>query len=149
MSPVLRAVLEGQYPSGKNQIRLSAPAAGVIRRSPRRKFEDWRGTSYAQLDRQRGAWAKLTVPAQLTVQCYKGDLIGRDMPGVLDALLHVLEWCPVHKSKRRCPKTCPLPFVLNDNLLEGGLFGRPVLDRARPRIELVIVPYNALAKETI
>lgn len=107
-----------------------------------RRFEDWRGTCYAQLDRQRGAWVKLTVPAKLNVQCYKGDLIGRDMPGVLDALLHVLEWCPAHKTKRRCPKTCPMPFVLNDNLLEGGTFERPILDRAHPRIELIIEPYE-------
>lgn len=142
MSQVLRAVLDGQYPSGKNQIKMFAPIAGVIKKYPQKTFEQWRGTSYAQLDRQRGAWAKLMTPASVVVRCFPGDLIGRDTPGVMDALWHVLEWCPAHLKKRRCSKACRLPFVLNDKLLEGVTWARPVLDRARPRIELEITPYQ-------
>ena len=51
MSQLLRAVLVGQHPSGKNQIGISALAAGKIHRYPQASFERWRATAYAQLDR--------------------------------------------------------------------------------------------------
>ncbi len=146
MRQVLRAVLTGQYPSGKNQIKMSAPKAHFIMKFPQASFEKWRGTSYAQLDRQRGAWAKLLIPAKITIQCYKGDLIGRDAPGVQDAILHLLEWCPVHSKKVCRKRQCNLPFVANDNLLEAVDFRRPILDREHPRVELLIEPYEDAPK---
>lgn len=141
MSQILRVVLAGQYPSGKNQIKMSAPRAGLIMKFPQASFEKWRAASYSQLDRQRGAWAKLTTPAKITIQCYKGDLIGRDAPGVQDAIFHLLEWCPIHSKKVCRKKECRLPFVANDNLLEGVDFRQPILDRENPRIEILIQPY--------
>jgi hypothetical protein len=138
LSPVLRAVLAGQHPSGKNQIQMSAPAAGVIRRFPKASFEAWRGTGYAQLDRQRGAWEKLKVPAVVTVRYTKGDLIRRDVPGMEDALCHLLEWCPIHGLRHKKGRDCPLPFVADDALLEDWHFVQLPLDREHPRLELVI-----------
>lgn len=142
MSNVLRVVLEGQHPSGKNQIKMSAPKAHFIMKFPQRSFEDWRGSAYSSLDRQRGAWAKLTVPAHVSVRYTKGDLLRRDVPGMMDALCHLLEWCPAHKKKRLCSKRCPLPFVADDALLEAWTWERPILDRARPRLEFTITPYE-------
>lgn len=144
MSSVLRAVLVGQHPSGKNQIQLSAPSAGIIRRFPQASFERWRGTAYAQLDRQRGAWDKLTTRARIDVKYWPGDLIRRDRPGMEDALFHLLEWCPVHgiskKARKRAPN-CRLPFVDDDFLLDSGSWTQMPLDRERPRLELLIEPF--------
>jgi hypothetical protein len=140
VSQVLRAVLIGQMPSGKNAIRTQVTAGG-IHRFPKRRFEEWRGTAYAQLDRQRGAWVKLAAPARVNVRYWPGDLIRRDPPGMMDALSHVLEWCPVH-GKRKVPG-CALPFVADDSLLVSWFWRLEKLDRARPRLDLVIEPHEA------
>lgn len=137
MSQILRAVLVGQMPSGKNAIRTQVIAGG-IHRFPKKRFEDWRGTGYAQLDRQRGAWAKLTTPAKIVIRYTPGDLIRRDVPGIEDALGHLLEWCPIHGKKKR--PECPLNFIADDSLLEDWTFERMPLDRANPRLELEITP---------
>lgn len=142
MDLVLRAVLVGQHPSGKNQIKMSAPKAHFIMKFPQKSFENWRASAYSQLDRQRGAWVKLMGPAHVGVRYTKGDLLRRDVPGMMDALCHILEWCPAHKTKRRCSKRCQLPFVLDDNLLESWTWHRPILDRANPRLEFTITPYR-------
>lgn len=142
MQQILRAVLRGQMPSGKNQIKMSAPRAGMIMRFPQASFEAWRSRSYAQLDEQRGAWDKLARPAKVTVRYFKGDLIGRDTPGIMDALCHLLEWCPIHGRNKKLKPHCPLPFVGNDALLEGWVWERPILDRENPRLELTIEPYE-------
>ncbi len=142
MSKILRAVLVGQHPSGKNQIQMSAPAAGVIRRYPQKSFEAWRSSAYSQLDRQRGAWKKLTTKARVTVKYTPGDLIGRDVPGMMDALWHLLEWCPLH-GRKKAPR-CPLPFVENDKLLVSTSWEEMPLDRERPRLELTIEPIGSV-----
>ena len=132
-------------PSGKNQIKMSAPRAGFIMKFPQESFEIWRAASYSQLDDQRGAWKKLLVPAQMTVQYYKGDLIKRDTPGIMDALCHLLEWCPIHGKKKN--KACPFPFVEDDALLEGWRWERPILDRGNPRLEFTIESYDEPCRE--
>lgn len=139
MGPVLRAVLEGQMPSGKGQIRTQI-LGGRLHRFPQKRFTDWRGAAWAQLDRQRGAWPTLRTPALVTVRYFKGDLLRRDTPGIMDALCHLLEWCPVH-GKKKAPR-CPFPFVADDSLLEAWSWGRPILDRENPRLELTIKPYD-------
>lgn len=146
MSQLLRAVLVGQHPSGKNQIGISAVAAGKIHRYPQARFEAWRATAYAQLDRQRGAWEKLRTPGHVVVRYTKGDLITRDVPGMEDALCHVLAWCPVHfnrskEMKRECRDRCRLPFVLDDGLLDWFEWKPRPLDREHPRLELTVRPY--------
>ncbi|MDD5301550.1 MAG: hypothetical protein PHS14_00460, partial [Elusimicrobia bacterium] len=72
-----------------------------------------------------------------------GDLIGRDVPGMMDALWHVLEWCPVHQKrqyKKACRAGCSLPFVVNDQLLVSPAWEELPLDRTHPRLELTIEP---------
>ncbi len=141
MSDTLRAVLMGQQPSGKNQIQMYAPAAGVIRKYPKATFEQWRASCYSQLDRQRGAWAKLLVPAVIIVRYTKGDLIARDVPGLMDAICHLLEWCPIHRRKKDCrDRNCRLPFVLDDKLLEEWHFTQLPIDREHPKTDLEITP---------
>lgn len=140
MTPVLRAVLAGQHPSGKNQIGLRVGALGSIHKYPKARFEAWRGSAYAQLDRQRGAWAKLTTPARVTVSYTKGDLLRRDVPGMEDALCHLLEWCPIHGKKKR--PACPLPFVADDSLLDWWVWKPTLLSRDQPRLVLTVEPYD-------
>ena len=90
MSSVLHVVLAGQMPSGKGQIRTQI-LGGRLHRFPQKRFTDWRSTAWAQLDRQRGAWEKITVPARITVRYTPGDLIRRDAPGIIDALVRAGE----------------------------------------------------------
>lgn len=139
MSLELRAVLAGQMPSGKNQIGTQV-IGGQLHRFPQARFEKWRGSAYAQLDRQRGAWAKLTTPARIEIRYWPGDLLKRDVPGVEDALAHLLEWCPIHGKNKRLKPHCPLPFVADDALIESWAFERMPLDRVRPRLELALRP---------
>lgn len=141
MTPaVLRAVLVGQMPSGKNQIRTQI-VHGHLHKFPQESFERWRATGYAQLDRQRGAWAKLLGPARIVVRYTKGDLIRRDVPGIMDALCHLLEWCPVHgKSKKKIVQDCRLPFLADDCLLEDWVFEQLPINREAPRLELEVTP---------
>lgn len=145
MSLVLSAVLVGQHPSGKNQQKIVPRMEGGYMRIPEKSFERWRATAYAQLDRQRGRWPKLRARGHVVVRYTPGDLLTRDVPGLEDALSHVLEWCPVHrgaKQKAICRAACGLPFVVNDGLLDWWEWKPRLLDRAAPRLELTVRPYD-------
>ena len=137
MSLVLRAALAGQMPSGKNQIGAQI-VGGRLHRFPNARFERWRESAYVQLDRQRGAWTKLMTSARISVAYTPGDLLRRDVPGQIDALCHVLEFCPIHRKRSLCSKTCRLPFVLDDSLLVEWHWTRRPLDRERPGLSIEI-----------
>lgn len=138
---ILRAVLAGQHPSGKNQIQMR-PMRGWIQKYPKASFEAWRGTGYAQLDRQRGTWETLRTPAKVTVLYTPGDLLRRDVPGMIDALCHLLEFCPIHrKVKKKDHLRCSLPFVADDVLLAHWDWTTMPLDRENPRIEMRVEHY--------
>lgn len=135
---VLRFTLEGQMPSGKGMIK-TAVIRGRMMKYPNPRFKAWRKDAHAQLAAQRGEWVKLEGPATVSVRYYKGDLKKRDVPGIMDALCHLLEWCPNCKS-RKTKKACPIPVVADDSLLDGWSWPSAVLDREWPRIEVEIRP---------
>ncbi len=85
-------LLPGQCPSGKNSIQTTRTG----HRYPKKRFVDWRDAAVLTAVR---AIPKGTVgpmfrkPAMLaiTVHYVPGDGRRRDVPGMLDAIFHVLE----------------------------------------------------------
>lgn len=131
-----QVTLEGQLPSGKNAIK-EVFIRGMKIRYPNARFKAWRQSSYQQLRAQRRSWPILRVPARVGVRYWPGDLRTRDVPGMEDAICHLLEYCPVCKRKN---KTCPIPAIADDGLLHSWRWTRMPIDRARPRAEVTIVP---------
>jgi hypothetical protein len=128
--------LEGQLPSGKNAVKEVFVRGRKIR-YPNARFKAWRQAAYQQLRAQRGDWKMLCAPARVQVRYWPGNLLTRDVPGMMDAICHLLEHCPVCRRKN---KTCPIPAVQNDGLLHSWIWIRMPLDRERPRAEVTISP---------
>lgn len=76
--------LSGQLQSGKNRVLITRTG----KRYPPKRFKVWR----EEMLRQIGTIADpLSGPVTLSV-CYgPGDNIRRDVPGMLDAICHILE----------------------------------------------------------
>lgn len=130
--------LNGQMPSGKGQIK-TAKINGRMMRYPSPRFKAWRVDAFRQLQDQRARWPILREAARVFVRYTPGDLIRRDVPGIMDALCHLLEYCPVCKRKN---KECGLPVVQDDSLLVDWAWERMALDRAQPKIVVTIQPQN-------
>lgn len=84
-------VLLGQCPSGKNSIQTTRTG----HRYPKQRFVQWRDLAVAQAiaavrHGHGDPFLKPTVVA-ITVAYYYGDRRRRDVPGMLDAIFHVLE----------------------------------------------------------
>ena len=133
---MLTFTLEGQMPSGKGQIK-TAVIHGRIMKYPNPRFKAWRVQAYQQLRAQRRGAEIIRVPAKVQVRYWPQDLLLRDVPGVMDALCHLLEYCPVCKKKN---KECTIPAVQDDSLLHSWVWIRMPIDRERPRIEVTVVP---------
>ncbi len=127
--------LMGQIPSGKNQIKI-AFIRGRMMRYPEPKFKAWRLKAYQELQNHRRGYPILRDQAKVTVKYWPGDLIRRDVPGMIDALCHLLEWCPVHGKKK--DPNCQLPAIADDSLLAHWYWRTMELDRENPRIEFTI-----------
>lgn len=127
--------LQGQMPSGKNRIKITF-VRGRMMRYPEARFKTWRLKAYQEIQGYRHSHPMLTTPAKVTVQYWPGDRIRRDVPGMIDALCHLLEWCPVHGKKKN--STCKLPLVADDSLLAHWDWKTMELDRNNPRIEFSI-----------
>jgi len=96
----MRFVLAGQLPSGKNAIKTTRTG----QRYPSKRFKEWRDEQVCAIRRRR--W-ELTVapsptlldhpaftaihPVRCEIHYTPGDRRRRDVPGMLDALWHVLE----------------------------------------------------------
>ena len=80
----LTIYLAGKMQSGKNRILTTRKG----RRYPTGKFKVWRAVMLSQLPRVERPFVGRVA---LTVTYTPGDRIRRDLPGILDALLHVLE----------------------------------------------------------
>lgn len=84
--------LTGQMPSGKNQVGITRTG----RRYPNKRFTLWREQALAQLDaprydyRQQGVCWPLETPIRLHCEYTPGDARTRDVPGILDALCHLI-----------------------------------------------------------
>jgi Holliday junction resolvase RusA-like endonuclease len=80
----------GQIPSGKNSVIITRTGL----RFPAKRFVTWRKDALEQLEPQI---AKITLPLPLdepcnvTVDYVASDMRRRDVPGMIDALWHLLE----------------------------------------------------------
>jgi Holliday junction resolvase RusA-like endonuclease len=89
---VLALWLSEQIPSGKNHVRITRTG----HRYPTARFAQWRTTAYQQLHGQlikQPAWRQWQSGASMSLTVYYRplDRRRRDVPGMLDALLHLLE----------------------------------------------------------
>jgi Holliday junction resolvase RusA-like endonuclease len=92
MMALLIIRLSEQIPSGKNHVRITRTG----RRYPTARFAQWRASAYYQIRVQiirQPAWQEWPRQASmsLTVHYRALDRRRRDVPGMLDALLHLLE----------------------------------------------------------
>lgn len=132
--------LTGKLKSGKNGMRVH-PVTGVHYPTP--EFKLWRAGVESQIRRQlvdvprvvyqrayrvRGRTGLKELvpvvfaePVSAVVRYTPGDLLSRDVPGMVDALWHVLERVGV---------------VGNDVMIESANFVRMPLDRERPGCEI-------------
>ena len=76
--------LLGKMKSGKNHVQITRTG----QRYPKKEFVAWRTDMLNQID-----WHKspITGRVSLNVDYVPGDALRRDVPGILDALLHLLE----------------------------------------------------------
>lgn len=131
----LTFMLRGQMPSGKNQINIRF-FRGRIMKYPNAKFKKWRADAYNQLSSQGYGRHTITAPCAVFVRYTPGDKIRRDVPGIMDALCHLLEWCPEHGRKKT--NQCFERTVADDALLEHWTFQRMPMNKTDPKIEVEI-----------
>ena len=77
-------LLDCQIPSGKNAVQTTR--AG--KRYPGKRFKSWRDEAMGQLPYPVTEFAG---PVSMIVDYVPGDNIRRDVPGLLDALCHLIE----------------------------------------------------------
>lgn len=90
--------LTGQMPSGKNQIQ-QLWRHGKLVKVPNARFENWRWDAGTQLLQQR-VIPKEPIDKPVKLYCFyiPGDRITRDIPGMQDALYHLLVHCHILKD---------------------------------------------------
>jgi len=85
--------LSGALPSGKNQVGIDT-RGGRVRRFPNKRFERWRQEAAITLLTQVRVDEKpLRGPLVARIMYNPGDRITRDLPGMMDALWHLAEYC--------------------------------------------------------
>lgn len=72
-----------QIPSGKNAVQITSSG----HRYPKKRFKAWRDEAISQI----GDAVSFDGPVSLIVDYTPGDAIRRDVPGLLDALCHLIE----------------------------------------------------------
>ena len=83
----IRFRLHGQLPGGKNAVQVTRTG----HRYPNARFVAWRTAVLKQLKAQCAEVRPISTPCRLIVDYYSGDKRRRDIPGMLDALLHLCE----------------------------------------------------------
>lgn len=111
--------LSGQMKSGKNGM-LVDPQSG--RHYPSPQFREWRDRMKAAIIDQVGI-KKISEPCSILVKYTPGDRRRRDVPGMMDALCHVLERAGT---------------VVDDSLLVHWLWAPQPMNRERPGAEIMI-----------
>ena len=92
-SGVISFSLSQQIPGGKNQIGIST-RHGKVMRFPNRRFVLWRKEAALEVLTQVKVSEKpLKGSLAMTVQYVPQDQRTRDIPGMTDALCHLLEFC--------------------------------------------------------
>lgn len=111
--------LPGQLKSGKNNMMLD-PRTG--RHYPNKAFAIWRDEMVGRIVEAVGI-KKLSEPCSIVVKYTPGDLRRRDVPGMMDALCHVLEKAGT---------------VTDDSILIHWLWAPQPLNRQCPGAEIMI-----------
>lgn len=96
----------GKMASGKSQMK-TAFIHGRVMKFPNKIFKKWRADFQSQIFAQRfgkNLTLPFTGPVRLLAHYYPGDLIRRDLTGVLDAFYHATEikngGCLVHDDSQ-------------------------------------------------
>lgn len=112
----LTFVLHGSIPGGKNAIKITRTG----KRYPDQRFVLWRANALSQLPPKLPRFAG---PVQMIVDYVPGDARRRDVPGMTDALLHLLE-----KAK----------IVADDVQVQSLIWTPFAMDRQYPRCTVTI-----------
>lgn len=84
-------VLKMQIPSGKNAVQITRTG----KRYPGKRFKAWRDAEMLSVKQKMAATRIKPVsfdgPVSMIVDYVPGDNIRRDVPGLLDALCHLIE----------------------------------------------------------
>src|SRR6185436_19851969 len=93
--------LTEQMPSGKNRIKETFVRGKKIR-YPDARFKAWRATASVEIMQQKRTWSqqqKMALPLRndiyVTISYRALDKRRRDIPGMLDALWHLLEYAEI------------------------------------------------------
>ena len=114
--------LFGQMPSGKNQVKITRTG----HRYPDKRFVAWRKDALLQLQkpceqyRQEGVYLPLGSTISLKCIYTPGDRRVRDVPGILDALCHLLMQANI---------------VEDDGLIRNVEWIERVMDRKHPALQ--------------
>ncbi len=91
----LDITLPGQLPSGKNSVVVTRTG----HRFPNKRFVEWRKGALVTVaaalksweNINKSKWEVLSNPVNVIIEYYPADKRRRDVPGMLDALWHLLE----------------------------------------------------------
>lgn len=89
--------LTGQLPSGKNQVQLLFRGGKVVK-YPNKTFQNWRRSAAQEILTQGPPKTPIASPVAIVFDYWPGDKRTRDVPGMLDALFHLLVYAKVLKD---------------------------------------------------
>ena len=108
--------LNGRLKSGKNQVQITRTG----QRYPKKDFKVWRDEMLKQI----GDVAQpIEGPVEMIVDYVPGDLLRRDVPGMMDAICHLLEKAGI---------------VFDDAQVKNVQWHQWPLDRANPKCRVTI-----------
>jgi len=113
----LKLTIMGQIPSGKNAMAINSTTGRHYARS---RFSAWKKDAWYQIIQQKRL--EFTIPCSVHVNYWPGDRRIRDVPGMMDALCHILETSQI---------------VSNDSLFQDWTWETHPISN-NPRIELII-----------
>lgn len=113
--------ITGQMTSGKNSIVVTR--SGL--RFPSKRFKAWRDAVVPELEIQRGKCTLFPVSTPVSLECEytPGDRRTRDVPGMLDALLHVI---------------VKAGLLVDDGLVWAVTWRRAEMNRERPGLRFTM-----------
>jgi len=119
----MNLILKGQIRAGKNNVQVTRTG----HRYPTKTFKDWSTKAMLQIWEQIGYAHEIRPydePLAMTLDYWPGDARVRDIPAIVDALLHVLEAAGV---------------VTNDKWVRRMKYAQHEIDKDNPRVVLELV----------
>lgn len=99
--------IHGQCCSGKNSVIVTHTG----KRFPNARFKKWREVNSTllleQLKLNYPDFKMITVPISVSLEYTPGDLRRRDVPGMVDAIWHLLEYTKIIKDDALLGKSYP------------------------------------------